>query len=81
MCDTCEANEITIKILTKRIYMIEELLMHMTNSKSADFLNVFNDLNKAHEHNMSSSVVKQLQNDKNRVIEEIKSNKTYLIVS
>lgn len=72
-CDTCEANEELLKILTQRIMWIEEILMAMTDNKSMEYLNVSNDIKKTIKHNVSSKVQNMLFNERNKIRDEIKN--------
>lgn len=74
-CDKCEANEITIKILTNRLSWIEEVLMVMTDTKSMYYMNHCNDMKKAVEHNMSTSVISQLVQEKQKIKESLQPKK------
>jgi hypothetical protein len=74
-CDTCEANEITIKILTNRLIWIEELLGDMTDYTALHYFNICNDIKKAQDHNMSAHVINRLIEEKEKFKKAIREKK------
>lgn len=73
-CDTCEANEKLLDIITQRMMWIEEVLMTMTDNKSMEFLNVSNDIKKTIKHEISNpQVLSLLNSERERLRKEIKN--------
>lgn len=71
MCDTCEANEMKISLLTKNIRWMAEILNLMTGGDSKEYIRICAELQTATDKNFSRGVIDFLIGEKQIVEERI----------